>query len=236
MNKTMINKLLASTIVTLFSLPTFASNPEDEFIRKGNDKYEAKDFKGAEDQYRKALDKNGASKVANYNMGNTYYRRNEYESALENYKMSINDKNTNEENAAIMHNIGNTYLQNKKYEESIDAYKKSLKLNPNDEDTRYNLAYAKKMLQQQQQQQQNQQNQQQQQQQQQNQDQEPPKDGKEQENHDQRDDAREGEHHMDQNTARQLLEALERDEKDKQDERMKMQMQNAKKKRIEKDW
>ena len=40
MNKSMINKLLASTIVTLISLPTFASNPEDEFIRKGNDKYE----------------------------------------------------------------------------------------------------------------------------------------------------------------------------------------------------
>ena len=53
MNKTMTNKLLATTIVTLFSLPSFASNPEDEFIRKGNDKYEAKDFKGAEDEDRK---------------------------------------------------------------------------------------------------------------------------------------------------------------------------------------
>jgi hypothetical protein len=41
---------------------------------------------------------------------------------------------------------------------------------------------------------------------------------------------------MDQNSARQLLEALERDEKDKQDERMKEQIKNAKKKRIEKDW
>lgn len=233
MNKTMINKLLASTIVSLVCLPSFASNPEDEFIRKGNKKYEAKDYKGAEDEYRKALDKNVASKIANFNMGDTYYRRGEYDSALENYKQAISEKNSNEENAAIMHNIGNTYLQNKKYEESIDAYKKSLKLNPDDEETRYNLAYAKKMLQQQQQQQQNQQNQQQQQQ---NQQQEPPKDGRQEENHDQSNDAKEGESKMDQNSARQLLEALERDEKEKQDERMKEQMKNAKKKRIEKDW
>ncbi|MBR5209003.1 MAG: tetratricopeptide repeat protein, partial [Paludibacteraceae bacterium] len=105
----MTNKLLATTIVTLFSLPSFASNPEDEFIRKGNDKYEAKDFKGAEDEYRKALDKNVGSKIANYNMGNTYYRRDEYDSALENYKQAISEKNSDKENAAIMHNIGNTY-------------------------------------------------------------------------------------------------------------------------------
>lgn len=235
MNKSMINKLLASTIVTLFCIPSFAGNPEDEFIRKGNEKYNKNDFEGAENEYRKALDKNVGSKVANFNMGNTLYRRGENDSAFENYKQAISDKNTNEENAAIMHNIGNTYLQNKKYEESIDAYKKSLKLNPDDEDTRYNLAYAKRMLQiQQQQQQQNQQNQQQQQQQ--NQQQEPPKDGREEENHDQKDDAKEGQSHMDENSARQLLDALERDEKDKQDERMKEQMKNAKKKRIEKDW
>lgn len=32
----------------------------------------------------------------------------------------------------------------KKYDEAINAYKKSLKINPNDEDTRYNLAFALK--------------------------------------------------------------------------------------------
>ena len=119
MKKTMTNKLLATTIVTLFCLPSFASNPEDEFIRKGNDKYEAKDFKGAEDEYRKALDKNAGSKIANYNMGNTYYRRDEFDSALENYKQAISEKNSDKENAAIMHNIGNTYQKKKKYEDSI---------------------------------------------------------------------------------------------------------------------
>ena len=52
-----------------------------------------------------------------------------------------------------------SYLQDKKYEESINAFKQSLKLNPKDNDTRYNLAYAQSMLRQQQQQSKNDKNQ-----------------------------------------------------------------------------
>ena len=44
------------------------------------------------------------------------------------------------------HNIGNCYLQKKEYQQAVDAYKKALKLDPKDEETRYNLAYALKNL------------------------------------------------------------------------------------------
>jgi tetratricopeptide (TPR) repeat protein len=40
------------------------------------------------------------------------------------------------------HNIGNAWLWKENYDQAIDAYKKALKINPKDEDTRYNLAYA----------------------------------------------------------------------------------------------
>ena len=40
-----------------------------------------------------------------------------------------------------------TYLYKKKeYQKSVDAYKNALKNNSKDEDTRYNLAYAQKKL------------------------------------------------------------------------------------------
>ncbi|MCK7537586.1 MAG: hypothetical protein MZV63_44840 [Marinilabiliales bacterium] len=48
--------------------------------------------------------------------------------------------------------IGNSMLQNQKVKESIDAYKEALRNNPNDMDTKHNLAYAQKLMQQQQQQ------------------------------------------------------------------------------------
>src|SRR5690606_35405368 len=43
------------------------------------------------------------------------------------------------------HNKGNAFFQQKKYPEAIEAYKDALRNNPGDEETRYNLALAKKM-------------------------------------------------------------------------------------------
>ncbi|MCK4747177.1 MAG: tetratricopeptide repeat protein, partial [Bacteroidales bacterium] len=63
--------------------------------------------------------------------------------------------------AHVWHNIGNSLLESQQFAQSIEAYKNSLRLNPGDQDTKYNLAYAKKKLQEQEQQQQEQQNQEQ---------------------------------------------------------------------------
>ena len=52
-------------------------------------------------------------------------------------------------------------MAQEKYGEAFESYKKSLKINPDDEDSRYNLEYARWKMIQQQQQQQNQDQQQQ---------------------------------------------------------------------------
>ncbi|MBI3579107.1 MAG: tetratricopeptide repeat protein, partial [Ignavibacteriales bacterium] len=52
-------------------------------------------------------------------------------------------------------NIGNSLFKTNKLPESIEAYKQALKLNPNDEDTRYNYQLAKERLKQNQNQQNN---------------------------------------------------------------------------------
>jgi len=54
------------------------------------------------------------------------------------------------------------FLKSKKYNEAIEAYKNALRLNPKDEDTRYNLSYALRMAKKQDQQKQDQQQAQQQ--------------------------------------------------------------------------
>jgi Ca-activated chloride channel family protein len=45
-----------------------------------------------------------------------------------------------------LHNLGNCRLKQENWQAAVDAYKKSLKVDPKDEDTRYNLAYAQKKL------------------------------------------------------------------------------------------
>lgn len=44
--------------------------------------------------------------------------------------------------AASYHNLGNARFKQEKYEEAIEAYKQALRFNPNDPETRYNLARA----------------------------------------------------------------------------------------------
>ena len=44
------------------------------------------------------------------------------------------------------HNYGNAKLLQNNYEDAVMGYKKSLKLNPKDEETRYNLAYAQRKI------------------------------------------------------------------------------------------
>ena len=107
--------------------------------------------------------------------------------------------------------------------------------NPKDDDTRYNLVKALQMLEQQQQQQQQnqdqkqdqkqdqQQQQQDQQEQEQQQGQQPQEPQPEPQNEDQ----------MDKETAEQILQALEQDEQDTQE---KLQRQQGKKRRVEKEW
>ena len=140
----------------LFLLPSLTlAQTERKLVQEGNQKFEAKKFSEAEIEYRKSLEKNKNSIPGKYNLGNSYYKQDKMDEAASQYQTLLADKNmSNADKSKAFHNLGNTYLKADKFKESIDAYKNALKLNPKDNDTRYNLAYAQAKLQQQQQQQQ----------------------------------------------------------------------------------
>jgi tetratricopeptide (TPR) repeat protein len=120
-------------------------------LREGNKLYDDKRYNDAEIQYRKALEQSQNAKSL-YNLGDALYKQGNYEEAAEKFSKAVSMTKDTASLASAMRNLGNSYLQMKKYDESINAYKNSLKLNPKDEDTRYNLEYAKRMMVQQQQQ------------------------------------------------------------------------------------
>src|SRR5688572_21426049 len=146
-------KILIFFILSITWIGASAQKERKE-VRQGNDKYENGKYSDAETMYRKAIDKNKESYPGNYNLGGALYRQNKYEEAIQQYQQSVDKTQDPAEKAKTLHNMGNALLQAKKYEESINAYKQALKLKPEDNDTRYNLAYAQSMLKQQQQQQQ----------------------------------------------------------------------------------
>lgn len=111
--------------------------------------------------FKKGLDKTPDNFITNFNLGDAYYQQKRYDEALQSYQTALAEAKTKNEKAKVYHNMGNSLLKSNQLKESIDAYKNSLKINPDDNDTRYNLSYALSMLknkQNQQKQNQNQQN------------------------------------------------------------------------------
>ena len=135
-------------------LPTGVFSQQDrKFIKEGNTLFEEKKYKEAEKSYQQALKKDKDSYKATFNLGDAYYKQQKYEDAAQQFQALTHRATSRDTLSKAYHNLGNSLLQLKKYEESINAYKNALKNNPDDEDTRYNLAYAQQLLKQQQQQQ-----------------------------------------------------------------------------------
>lgn len=123
----------------------------DKLLYNGNKSYKTNNYKEAEIDYRKSLETNPNSNIARYNLANSLYKQGNYTEAMEKFKELSNENFSKQELSKVFHNLGNSLLEEKKYEESIDSYINSLKNNPKDEDTKYNLAYAREMLRKQQQ-------------------------------------------------------------------------------------
>jgi tetratricopeptide (TPR) repeat protein len=184
-------------------------------------------------------------------LGNALYRQQKYPEAAEQYQLvtgqgerllSENKAENSLRLAEVFHNLGNIGMKSKEYAKSVEAYKQSLRLNPRDEETRYNLALAQKLLENQQQeqdqdqqkdqdQQQDQQDQQQDQQDQQDQQQEQPKD-QEQKTQEQP----QSNEQMSQDNAQQMLDAFLQDEKDTQEKVKKAQAKQQERRRTDKQW
>jgi len=129
---------------------------ERKVIRDGVKDYENEEFGEAEVQFRKAENINQESYEAEFNTGAALYGQEKYEETVKQYQSLLDQTDDAGKTAQIWHNIGNSLLEAQQYAPSIEAYKNSLRKNPSDEDTRYNLAYAKQKLNEQQQQNQDQ--------------------------------------------------------------------------------
>lgn len=213
-----------------------AQKAERDLIRKGNRMYNDSVYENAEVNYRKALEINPKSTVAMYNLANTLMQQNKLQEAMEQFAGAAKVEKEKPNLAQIYHNMGVIFQSQKDYAKAIEAYKESLRNNPKDDETRYNLALAQKLLKDQQQYQQNQDNQQNQQKQEEKQDQQ--QNQQQNQNNDQQQEPpqqQKQDNQMSKENAEQLLNSVMQDEKDVQD-KVKKQQQVIKGNRLEKDW
>ena len=113
---------------------------------KGNRQLSENQFVEAEVDYRKAIAKSGENVAAPFNLGNAYYNNETYSEAFGRYKEAGEAASEKAEKHKAYHNMGNVFMKRKDYQKAVDAYKEALRNDPTDEETRYNLALAKEML------------------------------------------------------------------------------------------
>lgn len=170
----------SALIITFLAFTTQTNAQiEKQYLRKGNKKYNDKNYEEAQVNYRKALNENGNSYESNFNLGDALYQQGDFNGAAQKFETAASVAKNKTDKAKALHNMGNAFLKADRLTQAIDAYKQALRNNPDDKETKYNLSYALKK--QKQQEEQNKQQQQQQKDKQNKEDKQDNKDKKEQE-------------------------------------------------------
>ena len=132
-------------------------------MKEGNEAYNSGEFLQSNDLYSQSFKNDTSNLKAAFNNGNSSFMSGDFESSRNNFNQYLHSNITKEEKSKAYYNIGNSYLTEyaKSAQENtgqspnsdlltnaVDNYKKSLRNNPTDEDARYNLSYAMKLLQQ----------------------------------------------------------------------------------------
>ena len=148
--KAVINRPALLLFLFFFPMVTFAQNT-NTLIKNGNDAYNKKEYDAAVENYKKVAENEPDNEKALYNLGNALYKKGTADEALPFYDAAIKSSKLITAKEEAWYNKGVVYQNTKKLPESINAYKNALRLNPKDEDARFNLQKA--LVQQQQQQQ-----------------------------------------------------------------------------------
>lgn len=253
------NRATMLALLCLLAASVQAQSTDRDFIRMGNRYFQRGQYHEAEICYQKAIDKR-PSMEAYYNLANALTQQGLDSTANERYKEALKMPSSNKlKRAKIYHNLGvihyATGLKEKKFggqnamqafQGAVEHFKSALRLDPTNDQTRYDLAMAQWQLKNQQNgggggggnddnQDQNQ-DQQDQSQDQQDQDQ----DQQDQDNQDQQDQQQQQQQQqeqeqggMDERTAEQLLNSAQQDEQEVQE---KVKATPTSRRNLEKDW
>lgn len=142
--------LFFSIFIIVLAMPLYAQNKGGS-LTKGNELYRASEYEKAEMEYNKVLEQENGNYKAAYNKGNALFRQKKFKEAAEAYTVSAGNTNDKEEQFRSLHNKGTALARQDDLPGAIAALKQALKINPNDDDCRFNLAKAQAELKKQQQ-------------------------------------------------------------------------------------
>ena len=220
----LFGKRKVAVMLLFLTALSVTAQTDRQYIRQGNKLFRMGDYPNAEVSYRKAIEQNPKNPQASFNLGNALMAQKKDSAAVTQFENASRLETNPLRKAQSFHNIGVICQTHKMYGEAIEAYKSALRLNPNDDETRYNLVLCKHQKQKQDQQKQNQgQNNDDQ-----KKDNQKKDDQQKDQNSDKQDDKKQQEQQkpqMSKDNAEQLLNAAIQNEKQTQDKLKKAQQQ-----------
>ena len=224
--------ILFFLMLTIGSQSVLAQRDVRTNIRQGNRAYHQQRFSDATALYENAISENANSKEAAFNLGNAFYRQGEWERAVEQYRHFLSLERDNPiAMSNAWHNIGNALLREYRVRDAMEAYKNALRLNPRDDETRYNLAVVQRMIRDEEDEDQDDgednQDEEQQEQEQEQQQQQP---------QNQRVEDEDGPEQMSRAAAREILQAIEQNERETLERVQQMRADERESRRLERNW
>lgn len=121
--------------------------PERSLVRKGNRQYNKGNYEQSAGHYEQALQAAPGQFEAIYNLGNALYKAERFDRAEQTMQQAAADSlRADTERAEAFYNLGNAQFKQQKYKEALESYKQSLRLNPSDQEAKYNYAYTKRLI------------------------------------------------------------------------------------------
>ncbi|MBF0489964.1 MAG: tetratricopeptide repeat protein [Candidatus Omnitrophica bacterium] len=150
-------KVLLISLILMGLMPcSFASQQQQ--VREANELFKKKQWDSAIDLYLNALEHTQNADIVQYDLGAAFYKKGNYDQAIEHLKKAESDKNKRLSQKAA-YNLGNAQykkglsLEDQKIDEAItslqkstEEYTKALSLNSKDQDADYNRKVVEKEL------------------------------------------------------------------------------------------
>lgn len=162
-------KALLGVILISLTLPHSSSaqyHKERGLVRDGNEQFDKRNYRRSLESYKSALKHDSTNYEALYNRANAYhhtmyanpddttYQASELNALYDNILADtlLSDR----QRAEVYRNYGESLFAEENYEAALNSFRESLRLNPNDQETKYNYVLTKRIVDQMRQSQQNQ--------------------------------------------------------------------------------
>ena len=141
-----IHYIIVTVAFQLVGGTNAVAQTDRNLIRQGNRAFKSQKWAAAETQYRKAIFKNQKNPQAIYNLGCALLAQQKDSLAMIQFGNAAQLESNIFRRSKSYHNMGVVMQNHREYAQAIEYYKMALRCNPQDNETRYNLALCKKLL------------------------------------------------------------------------------------------